>query len=301
MNNSPIAFDCTLRDGSYLNNYNFSPSITKKYLIKANTINLKYCELGHGLGLGAYRQNEFRSFVTDKSLINVVNSLNLKTKVGFFAQPKFINFNDLNLIVDSNVDFIRLGVIPENFKSLFKPIEFLSKHNKKIFVFFMQTLRDTPNSLKKKVQIIYENYGIRDFYIVDSTGSMFFNEIYNFYDLLKTYKSDLKIGFHGHNNLGIANSNTFKCLENGFSYLDATLMGIGRGAGNACLEHLIINYSKKFKVKKKDIIGFLKISNFFRQITKINSPNNSHNTLCGIMKIHEQNLKDLKRVNKLIK
>ena len=165
----------------------------------------------------------------------------------------------------------------------------------------MQTLRDTPNSLKKKVQIIYENYGIRDFYIVDSTGSMFFNEIYNFYDLLKTYKSDLKIGFHGHNNLGIANSNTFKCLENGFSYLDATLMGIGRGAGNACLEHLIINYSKKFKVKKKDIIGLLKISNFFRQITKINSPNNSHNTLCGIMKIHEQNLKDLKRVNKLIK
>ena len=301
MNNSPIAFDCTLRDGSYLNNYNFSPSITKKYLIKANTINLKYCELGHGLGLGAYRQNEFRSFVTDKSLINVVNSLNLKTKVGFFAQPKFINFNDLNLIVDSNVDFIRLGVIPENFKSLFKPIEFLSKYNKKIFVFFMQTLRDTPNSLKKKVQIIYENYGIRDFYIVDSTGSMFFNEIYNFYDLLKTYKSDLKIGFHGHNNLGIANSNTFKCLENGFSYLDATLMGIGRGAGNACLEHLIINYSKKFKVKKKDIIGLLKISNFFRQITKINSPNNSHNTLCGIMKIHEQNLKDLKRVNKLIK
>ena len=68
MNNSPIAFDCTLRDGSYLNNYNFSPSITKKYLIKANTINLKYCELGHGLGLGAYRQNEFRSFVTDKIL-----------------------------------------------------------------------------------------------------------------------------------------------------------------------------------------------------------------------------------------
>ncbi|MDA8567248.1 hypothetical protein N9K63_00260, partial [Candidatus Pelagibacter bacterium] len=168
MNKLPIAFDCTLRDGSYLNNYNFSPSFTKKYLIKANKINLKYCEIGHGLGVGAHRHNKFRSSVTDKSLIKVVDSLNLKTRIGFFAQPKLINFKDLNLIADSSVDFVRLGVFPEDFQSLFQPIKFLLKHKKKIFVFFMQTLRDSPVSLKKKVKIIFEKFGIKDFYIVDS-------------------------------------------------------------------------------------------------------------------------------------
>ena len=130
---------------------------------------------------------------------------------------------------------------------------------------------------------------------------MFFEGISKFYNALKNYKSDFKIGFHGHNNLGIANNNTFKCLENGFSYLDGSFMGIGRGAGNACLEHLIINYNKKLRFNKKNIIKLLNLSNFFRRNTKIYSPNNSHNTLCGIMRIHEQNLNDFKRVNKLIK
>lgn len=57
MKNLPIAFDCTLSDRSYLNNYNFSPRFTKNYLKKVSKLGLKYCEIGYGLGVGAFRNN----------------------------------------------------------------------------------------------------------------------------------------------------------------------------------------------------------------------------------------------------
>ncbi len=299
-NKTPIAFDCTLRDGSYLNNYNFSPIFTKNYLKKADKLGLKYCEIGHGLGVGAYRNKFSLSKISDKQLIKVVNELSLKTKIGFFAQPKFLNNKDLDDIANSKIDFIRLGVFPQDYKDLYKPIEFLLKNKKKVFVFFMQTAREKPILLKKKVKNICENFDIKNFYIVDSTGSMFFEEIYKYYQSIKSLNKTLRIGFHGHNNLGIANSNSFKCLEKGFDFLDASFMGIGRGAGNSCLEHLLINHLNQFKFKKNKIIELLQLSNYFSINTKINSPNNSYHTLCGLMKIHELNKKDFEKVKKII-
>ena len=296
----PIALDCTLRDGSYLNNYNFSPTFTKNYLKKASKLGLKYCEIGHGLGIGAYRNKFSRSKFSDRSLIKVVNSLNLKTKIGFFAQPKFFNNKDLRDLADSKIDFVRLGVLPQHYKDLYKPIEFLLQNKKEVFVFFMQTSSDTSILLRKKVKNICENFDIKNFYIADSTGSMFFEDIYKYYRSIQSLRKSIRVGFHGHNNLGIANNNTYKCLEKGFAFLDCSFMGIGRGAGNACLEHLLINYSKKLNFKKSKIIELLKLSNYFRLKTKINSPNNSHNTLCGLLKIHEQNLKEFEKVKKII-
>jgi len=298
---NPIAFDVTLRDGSYLNNFNFSPAFTNYYLKEINKLDIKYCEIGHGLGVGAYRNNFSKSKISDIKFLKVINSLNIKTKVGFFAQPRFLNDWDIAEIINSKIDFIRLGVLSQHFKDLYKPIELLLKNKKEVFVFFMQTPTDTPSLLKKKVKNICENFDIKNFYIVDSTGSMFFKDIYKYYKSIKSLGKSLRIGFHGHNNLGIANSNSFNCLENGFAFLDGTFMGVGRGAGNACLEHLLINYHKELNFKKNKIINLLKLSNIFKTRTRIESPNNSYNTLCGIMKIHEQNIKEFEKVKKIFK
>jgi len=150
---NPIAFDVTLRDGSYLNNFNFSPTFTNYYLKEINKLDIKYCEIGHGLGVGAYRNNFSKSKISDIKFVKVINSLNIKTKVGFFAQPRFLNDWDIAEIINSKIDFIRLGVLPQHFKYLYKPIELLLKNKKEVFVFFMQTPTDTPSLLKKKLKI----------------------------------------------------------------------------------------------------------------------------------------------------
>jgi len=301
MKKIPIAFDCTLRDGSYLNNHNFSPSFTKNYLLRLDKLGIKYCEIGHGLGIGAFRNKISKTKIAEKDFLKKINNIKFKTKLGFFAQPKYLTARDLDQFADSSLNFIRIGVFPENFKDLNEPINRLKNKGKEIFVFFMQTFRDKPIELTKKINIIFENHGIKNYYIVDSTGSMFFRDIVSYFDEISSLGKPINLGFHGHNNLGVANLNTYKCLEIGFKYLDASFMGIGRGAGNACLEHLIINYKTKFQFNNKKIIGLLRLSNFFKNQNNINSPNNSLNTLCGLMKIHEQELRDLKKIQKLIK
>ena len=123
----PNIIDVTLREASYKNGFNFSPQFVSKYLQEADDVGLKYCEIGHGLGLGAYRVKKFRSKISDKDLIDKVNSLKLNTKVGMFIQPKFNNYSDLEILEDSKLKFLRLGVIPENYKDLNWIIEFFSK------------------------------------------------------------------------------------------------------------------------------------------------------------------------------
>ena len=70
------------------------------------------------------------------------------------------------------------------------------------------------------------------FYIVDSSGSMLPSEVKDYIKVIKDY-TDISIGFHGHNNLGMANANSYVALENGGKFVDGTLGGVGRSAGNA--------------------------------------------------------------------
>ena len=270
-------------------------------MLRLDKLGIEYSEIGHGLGIGAFRNKISKTKIAEIDFLKKINNIKFKTKVGFFAQPKYLTARDLDQFADSALSFIRIGVFPENFKDLNEPIKRLRNKDKEIFVFFMQTFRDKPIELTKKIKIIFENHGIKNYYIVDSTGSMFFNDIVSYFEEISSLGKHINLGFHGHNNLGVANLNTYKCLEIGFKYLDASFMGVGRGAGNACLEHLIINYKKKFKFSEKKIIDLLRLSNLFRNKNKINSPNNSLNTLCGLMKIHEQELRDFKKIQKIIK
>lgn len=301
MKKSPIILDCTLRDGSYLNNYNFSPNITLSYLKKIQHIKVNYCEIGHGLGIGAYRNKSCRSKVSDQKLIDKLKYLKKKkTKIGFFAQPKFLNDFDLELIKNSEIDFLRIGVIPENYKMIENVVQKLKNKKIEIFAFFMQSFRDRPKSLQKKITQLNKNLGLKNFYIVDSTGSMNFDEIKQYFESIKLVNDNFKVGFHGHNNMGIANYNSFRCIEEGFDFVDGTFMGVGRGAGNSCYEHLILNYKKKLKLNNNDILSLLKFSNYFQKMIKIETPSNSHNTLCGILKIHEQNKVDFAKIKSML-
>jgi 4-hydroxy 2-oxovalerate aldolase len=95
---------------------------------------------------------------------------------------------------------------------------------------------------------------VKIFYLVDSFGSMYSEDIQH---LMKKYQAalpDVTIGFHGHNNLQLAFANTIECIIQGANMLDATMLGIGRGAGNCTLE-LLISFLKNPKYKLRPILG----------------------------------------------
>jgi 4-hydroxy 2-oxovalerate aldolase len=80
--------------------------------------------------------------------------------------------------------------------------------------------------------------------MVDSFGGVFPADVINTIDLVREY-SDVPLGFHGHNNLEMALANTIAALENGVNIVDATITGMGRGAGNLKTELLLTYLNQK--------------------------------------------------------
>ena len=87
-------------------------------------------------------------------------------------------------------------------------------------------------------------------YLVDSYGAFYSEQVTDYLNLYKKYAPDKELGFHAHNNQQLAFSNTQQAIIDGVNLLDATINGIGRGAGNCNLE-LLLNFLKnpKFDVK----------------------------------------------------
>ena len=91
------------------------------------------------------------------------------------------------------------------------------------------------------------------FYLVDSFGSMYSEDIRMLMDKYIKALPGKTIGFHGHNNLQLAFANTIECIMLGANMLDATLLGIGRGAGNCTME-LLISFLKNPKYRLKPLL-----------------------------------------------
>jgi 4-hydroxy 2-oxovalerate aldolase len=288
--------DCTLRDGSYLCNFSFTPNDTLEVYKNLSDAKIKLIEVGHGLGIGAYRKKGFYSKYTDRSLFKYLNKINNKnSKWGVFCQPIISTIDDLNIAKDHGVGFIRIGTTPKNYKNSQEIIRFAIKNKIDFYNFLMQSHAVTPKKFAKICGKL-SDLGSNKIYLVDSVGCMDESLINEYYQEVRSLKLNIKIGFHGHNNLGLANANTLHCHKIGFDYLDSTLMGIGRSAGNACTEQILgilqIN-KKKINIDIKKIIKF---SYFFLKKKKLIRDFTLADVLSGIHKIHSG---DTQKINQL--
>jgi len=87
-------------------------------------------------------------------------------------------------------------------------------------------------------------------YLVDSFGAFYSEQITDYLNMYRKYAPDKELGFHGHNNQQLGFANTVQAIIDGVNLLDATINGIGRGAGNCNME-LLLNFLKnpKFDVR----------------------------------------------------
>lgn len=237
MSNKINILDCTLRDGSYKINFQFTKHDTSKITSSLNNSGIPFIEVGHGWGLGSSRIRELKAFETDISYILAAKSVNPKAKIGCFFIPGVGNKEDLKLAIDADVDFIRIGTEVDEYKNTFKYLKFLKSKNIFTCINLMKTYSKSPNEVSKVIKKI-EKWKLADVvYIVDSAGCMTPNDVQNYFEKINV--NELKLGFHGHNNLGLAVANSLKAVECGAEFLDCSIRGMGRSAGNAQTEILV--------------------------------------------------------------
>jgi 4-hydroxy-2-oxovalerate aldolase len=231
MNKNAKILDCTLRDGTYV--ANFSKEEIEIITNKLSISGIEYIEVGHGVGLGYYKKKE--GAMTDEVFISSArNNLRNNAKLGVFFIPGIGDKDDIAQAKELGIDFIRIGTNASDYSKAFPFIEFAKEQGLEVFYNSMKSYILNPFEFTKSAKEI-EKIGADGIYLVDSAGGMFPNETEEYIKLLRE-NIQCKIGFHGHNNLMLANANVITAIENGADLVDTTLMGLGRGGGNAPTE-----------------------------------------------------------------
>ena len=292
--------DCTLRDGSYVINFKFSKNDTKEILSKLTIAGIKYIEIGHGLGLRAYKNTNYKSIATDKELMKVAEKLSLNTNWGMFCIPGIAELQDVRQLSNYGGKFIRIGSNIEDYKKQTKFIEFSKKNNLLVCSNLMKSYCITPKRFGMYAKH-FEKVGADVIYLVDSAGGMFPEEIEKYFMEIKDQAPKIKIGFHGHNNLGLANINALKAYQLGFDFIDCSLQGMGRGAGNTVLEQFLCALARKNILLKIDISKLMDLSEDIIKKKLKGVRFNSIDTVSGMSLFHSSYMPTISKYSKKFK
>ena len=277
--------DCTLRDGGYYNNWRFDKNLINDYLKTISKIT-KYVEIG------------FRFYNFDKSLgdtafsrPNFIKTLNIpkNLKIGVMINASELIFHgkkDIKKLIkkmftnqDKKIDFIRIACHSFEVVKILPAIDILLKKFE-VMVNIMQISEISETELRQVCKIL-SNKKIKSLYFADSLGSLTPKDISNKTKIINRYWTG-NIGLHAHDNMKNALKNTLHASKNGYTWLDSTILGMGRGAGNTKTEELI----KKFKIKEKKDLNNLIDKHFKPLKKKYKWGFNKYYNLAGNFKIH---------------
>jgi len=235
---SPNILECTLRDGSYVINFQFTADDTRNLVGALETVGFEWIEVGHGVGLGASREGLGVAAETDEVYLKTTAETIRKSKWGMFCIPGIARLEDVDLAAEYGMSFIRIGTNVEQYAESQPFIERARKHGMFVCSNFMKSYVASPKEFAFYASEA-EKYGSNLIYIVDSAGGMFPDEIAEYVDAIRSQSDRIRLGFHGHNNLGMGVANSLRAIECGCDVVDSSLMGFGRSAGNTPTEQLL--------------------------------------------------------------
>jgi len=251
--------DCTLRDGSYVNNFKFSAKETYDIVQELDSSGVEMIEVGHGIGLGTSLSNYTKAIASDEEYMKMASKAIKKSKWGIFCIPGIANLSDIEKAAKYNIDFIRIGIEPIKFNDSIKYIKKVKELGITVCINFMKSYTVSSKEFAqyvKKANIL----GVDYVYIVDSAGGILPDTLKDYIHEIKKLNINQKLGFHGHNNLGLAVANSLIAIENGIEIIDVSLMGMGRGAGNTYFEQFVSVLLKSNYKINLDPIKLSKIS-----------------------------------------
>ncbi|MCP4986879.1 MAG: hypothetical protein GY928_12745 [Colwellia sp.] len=233
MNRKIDILDCTLRDGSYLINFQFNCHDTGFISNALEDAGIKYIEVGHGLGLDA-ANSKGKSLEDDIAYVKSAKAATKQSLIGVFFIPGIGQLDSIKKARDSGLDFIRIGVNIFDYKQAKESVEYAKSLGLEVWINLMKTYA-MPYEEFKLLCLDINEYGADKLAVVDSAGGMTPSQVTQYVKIAKK-NTHYSIGFHGHNNLQMAVANCLAAVEAGADSVDTTLYGMGRNGGNAATE-----------------------------------------------------------------
>lgn len=275
--------DVTLRDGSYAINFQFSEYETENISKNIFDAGIKYIEIGHGVGIDGSSSKNGVALCSDEEYLNAAKRSVPNAKYGMFCIPAYAQIDSLDKLKEYGASFVRVGSNVTEVESTQKYIKRAKELGLEVMANYMKSYVAKPIEFAENVKKS-ESYGADIVYIVDSAGSMGPNEIEDYYEHIRKV-SNIKVGFHGHNNLGLAVSNSLHAISLGFDFVDVSILGMGRSAGNASTELVIGNLMKQNQPVTYELKKIMDCAEkYVRPLWKHKA--NALDLYCGIAEFH---------------
>jgi 4-hydroxy 2-oxovalerate aldolase len=234
--------DCTLRDGSYVVRQQFTAADTARICAALEAGGVREIEIGHGFGLGASGPRLGVATATDKEYLVAAARTLLKARFGMFYIPGVASTAHLDMAREHGMHFVRIGTNVHQYQAARPHIEHARRIGLQVSYNAMKSYLAGPAELLAAIRDTVA-WGAQAAYVVDSAGTLMPAEVKAYVRMLAG-ELDAPIGFHGHNNLMLANANCLAAWEEGATLFDGTLQGIGRSGGNAQTEILALTFEK---------------------------------------------------------
>ena len=288
--------DTTLRDGSYVIDFKFDFETTYNLAKSLDNAGFPYIETGHGLGLGATEKLEMKGACTDEQWLEATASAVKKNKWGMFFIPGIGNKLHIDLACKYGMNFIRVGA---NVNEYHRAEEFIRyAKDKGLFVFanYMKTYGLGYEEVGRIAGLTSE-WVVDLNCIVDSAGCMLTDDIDGYVNAIRN-NTDVQIGFHGHNNLGMANILSLRAAELGVDVIDTSLRGMGRSAGNTVTEIFLLTLKRKSIDLGYDIFELMDIAEkYIDPLMKGYTQVDSYSILSGYSKFHSSFTPRLEKIS----
>jgi len=239
--------DCTLRDGGYYNDWDFHPQTVQAYLKAVAASGIDVVEIGfrfppreHFLGPFAYSTDNFlrRLEVPDGLTLAVMCNASDIIKDNSLVDKMFAPASE------SPVSMVRIAAHLEEVKALRSSILKLRQKGYQIGFNIMQVSKADRPTLEWIATEVREWNAVDILYFADSLGNMDTAQIVDVATALRSAWPG-ELGLHTHDNMSRALSNCRAAVEAGVTWLDATITGMGRGAGNVRTEYLLVDLARR--------------------------------------------------------
>ncbi|HEY5506219.1 MAG TPA: 4-hydroxy-2-oxovalerate aldolase [Coriobacteriia bacterium] len=238
-----LVTDITLRDGNHAVAHQLTKHQLSVYAAASDAAGVSIIEVGHGNGLGASSLQVGEALLTDAEMFKAVRSVLKNARMSIHVIPGFATINkDLRPAIEAGVDVIRVASHCTEADITERHITFAREQGKEVYGVLMMSHMAPKEVLLEEARKM-EQYGAEGVVLMDSAGAYLPVDVREKIGHLAAGLS-IPVGFHAHNNLGLAVGNALAAAESGAYIIDGAARGFGAGAGNAQLEAIVAVFRK---------------------------------------------------------